>query len=79
MLWRNQSRKTRATFSPHKEKTFIKHYDTIYRDKMPRLTSQLKSLTEEELTRIRLQIILKMLEIDPKLKRILKLYLHEQR
>jgi len=42
---------------------------------MPRLTSKLKNLTDEELTRIRLQLILKMLEIDPKLKRILKRYL----
>lgn len=42
---------------------------------MPSLTSQLKSLTDEELTRIRLQLILKMVEIDPKLKRLLELYL----
>jgi hypothetical protein len=42
---------------------------------MPSLTSKLKNLTDEELTRIRLQLILKMLETDPKLKRILKRYL----
>jgi hypothetical protein len=61
------------------EKRFIKHYDTIYSEnvvrKMPSLTSQLKRLTDEDLTRIRLQLIIKMLESDPKLKRILKLYL----
>jgi len=32
-------------------------------------------VTVSELTHIRLEIILKMLETDPKLKRILKLYL----
>jgi len=37
----------------------------------------MKSLTDEELTRIRLQIIVKMLEIDPELKRILKLRLNK--
>ena len=45
--------------------------------RMPRLASQMKSLTDEELTRIRLQLILKMVEIDPKLKRLLKLYLNK--
>ena len=38
---------------------------------------QMKSLTDEELTRIRLQLIVKMLEIDPELKRILKLRLNK--
>jgi hypothetical protein len=44
---------------------------------MPSLASKLKNLTDEELTHVRLQLIIKMLETDPKLKRILKLYLIE--
>lgn len=41
------------------------------------LTSQLKKLKDEELTRIRLELILKILEVDPKLKLILKNYLNK--
>jgi hypothetical protein len=38
---------------------------------------QLKKPTDEELTRIRLQLILKMLEVDPKHKRLLKNYVNK--
>ena len=49
----------------------------MLRHNMSGIECQMKSLTDEELTRIRLQIIVKMLEIDPELKRILKLRLNK--